>query len=273
MADGRTNTLVITTPEGISFSLLLAGPMARFLAWMVDCTLILVVVILLQFAMQLWALFSPDIIPALGLLAIFVIWFGYGMATEWWWRGQTLGKRFLKLRVVDATGLRLQPSQIIIRNLLRAVDGLPIFYVVGGLVALLSRRHQRLGDLAANTVVVRIPSITEPDLSKIMAGKFNSFRDHPHLEARLRQRVMPAEASVALQALMRRDDFEPSQRVDLFAALASHFKQIVPFPQQATEGLTDEQYVRNVVDSLFRKQSATGKTEPKPNHQPAEAAS
>jgi hypothetical protein len=201
------------------------------------------------------------------LLAIFVIGFGYGMVTEWWWRGQTLGKRMLKLRVVDATGLRLQPTQVIIRNLLRAVDGLPVFYVVGGLVALFSKRHQRLGDLAANTIVVRLPTITEPDLGKIMAGKFNSFRDYPHLEARLRQRVMPAEASIALQALMRRDDFEPSPRVDLFAALAAHFKEIVPFPQEATEGLTDEQYVRNVVESLYRKQSATGKAEPNP--QPA----
>jgi hypothetical protein len=166
----------------------------------------------------------------------------------------------MKLRVVDASGLRLRPSQVVIRNLLRVVDGLPVFYAVGGLVALCSRRHQRLGDLAANTVVVRIPTITEPDLSKIMAGKFNSFRDHPHLESRLRQRLQPQEASVAMQALIRRDDFEPSARVALFAALAGHFKRIVPFPQEVTEGLTDEQYARNVVDSMFRKQS--GRAEP-----------
>jgi uncharacterized RDD family membrane protein YckC len=260
VSNARTNTLAIRTPEGISFSLTLAGPMARFLAWLVDGVLVWVAVVSLQLAMTVWSLFEADVIPAIGLLATFVIWFGYGIATEWWWRGQTLGKRFLKLRVVDANGLRLRPSQIVIRNLLRVVDGLPVFYAVGGVVALCSRRHQRLGDLAANTVVVRIPTITEPDLSKIMAGKFNSFRDHPHLESRLRQRVHPQEASVAFQALMRRDDFEPSARVALFAALAGHFRRLVLFPQEITEGLTDEQYVRNVVDSIFRKQS--GRTEP-----------
>ena len=111
---------------------------------------------------------------------------------------------------------------------------------------------QRLGDIAANTIVIRIPRVAEPDLDQLLAGKFNSLRQHPHLAARLRQNVSPAEAAVALQALLRRDELEPVARVELFAELAGHFRAKVEFPAEATDGIADEQYLRNVVDVLYR---------------------
>ena len=79
---------------------------------------------------------------------------GYGMVTEWFWRGQTLGKRVLRLRVVDEAGLALRPSQIVVRNLLRAVDFLPVAYGFGLTAMLLDGRFRRLGDLAAGTMVI-----------------------------------------------------------------------------------------------------------------------
>jgi hypothetical protein len=124
--------------------------------------------------------------------------------------------------------------------------------------ALLSPKAQRLGDLAANTVVIRLPRFSHPDLDKLLPDKFNSLRQHPHLAARLRQRVTPAEAGIALQAIVRREEFEPGARVQLFADLARHLKAKVEFPSEATEGIADEQYVRNVVDILYRtKQRAS----------------
>ncbi|HYR57824.1 MAG TPA: hypothetical protein VEO95_04310, partial [Chthoniobacteraceae bacterium] len=125
-------------------------------------------------------------------------------------------------------------------------------YAIGGAACLLSRRAQRLGDLAANTVVVRLLRHSEPDLDQLLAGKFNSLRQHPHLEARLRQRASPEEARLALQALVRRDELDPAARVQLFAGLAEHFKELVAFPLESVEAMPDEQYVRNVVDILFR---------------------
>jgi hypothetical protein len=148
--------------------------------------------------------------------------------------------------------LKLHFSQVAIRNLLRAVDMLPGFYLVGGLACLWSRRAQRLGDIAANTIVIRSPKLGEPDLDQLLAGKYNSLRAYPHLEARLRQRVSPGEAALAVQALVRRDQLEPAARVDLFAQLAAHFRSKVVFPAEALDGITDEQYVRNVVDVLYR---------------------
>ncbi|HTM48428.1 MAG TPA: RDD family protein [Bryobacteraceae bacterium] len=108
---------------------------------------------------------------------------GYGIVCEWRWRGQTIGKRMLRLRVMDRQGLRLQPSQIVIRNLLRFADGMPAFYLLGGVTSLINRHGQRLGDIAANTVVVRTEELPPPGLSQVSKGRFNSLAGYPHLAA------------------------------------------------------------------------------------------
>ncbi|MCX7885796.1 MAG: RDD family protein [Verrucomicrobiae bacterium] len=247
----KMQTLVVHTPEGISFPLLLAGPIPRFLAWLVDWLCVVMLMQLLSLVVGLTARVSPGVGAFLTFVGYFVISIGYGILLEWFWRGQTLGKRLLRLRVMDAHGLRLHWSQIVIRNLLRAVDSLPLFYLVGGVTCLLTPRAQRLGDLAANTIVARQPKTAQPDLAQLLPGKYNSLREHPHLAARLRQRVAPAEARLALEALLRRSQLEPAARLKVFGELATRFRKLVPYPPETTEGLSDEQYVRNVADILF----------------------
>ncbi len=248
--------LRIQTPEGIVFAHPLAGPLVRCLAWALDLVAIIALTYSFSVVTTLGGLINPDLAAGLGIVAYFTISIGYGVALEWLWRGQTIGKRVFRLRVMDVHGLRLQFHQVLMRNLLRAVDLLPAFYAVGGAACLLSRRVQRLGDLAGNTVVVRLHRQSEPDLDQLFAGKFNSLREHPHLVARLRQRISPAEARLALQALVRRDELEPAARVELFAQLAGHFRSAVVFPAEEVEAVPDEQYVRNVVDVLFRTRAA-----------------
>jgi uncharacterized RDD family membrane protein YckC len=248
----RTATLQIRTPEGIVFSQQLAGPVTRFLAWAVDLACILALGMALSYFLILLQLVSPGFVPALSAIGYFVISVGYGIACEWLWRGQTVGKRLLRLRVVDVEGMRLQFNQVVTRNLLRFVDSLPGTYLIGGVVCWFNAKCQRLGDIAANTIVIRIPRVTEPDLDQLLTGKFNSLRQYPHLTAQLRQNVSPTEAAVALQALLRRDELDPVARVELFAELAGHFRAKVEFPAEATDGIADEQYLRNVVDVLYR---------------------
>lgn len=252
----RVLRLTITTPEGITFSLPLAGPVVRALAWTVDLLAILALGMIARQLLFVLLTVSLDLFRSLAILSSFVITLGYGILFEWRWRGQTPGKRLLGLRVIDASGLKLRPSQIVVRNLLRAVDGLPAFFLVGAAAAFLTKRAQRLGDLAAGTVVVRVPRIDEPDLSGLLTGKFNSLAERPHLAARLRQRVTPEEAAAAREALVRREGLDPARRVALFQELSLHFRSVVAFPQEATDGITDEQYVRNVVEILYRKSGA-----------------
>jgi uncharacterized RDD family membrane protein YckC len=255
MRTSSFQTQQIVTPEGVSFSLILATPLTRFSAWVIDFSAIAAIVIVLNSALGILQFFSKDLQQALGIISYFVISIGYGIWFEWSWRGQTVGKRLLRLRVVDEHGLPLQINQIIIRNLLRCVDMLPCFYLVGGVACLLGKKVQRLGDYAANTLVTRTPPSQEVDFTQVMSGQFNSFLLYPHLGGRLRKTVDPVTARIALQALLRRNELTPSARIELFARLAAHFQKEVEFPEEVTLGLTPEQYVRNIVDIIYHKRT------------------
>ena len=243
-------TLSIRTPEGISFELLLAGIVPRFLGWLVDVAAVLM---LSSITGKLLNLLS--ILPSLQLfltpILYFVVWIGYGIFFEWIWRGETPGKRLFRMRVMDVEGLRLQFSQVAIRNILRAVDALPAFYLLGGLTCCLNRKYQRLGDIAANTIVVRFPKLAPPEIDGLLGNKYNSLRAYPHLEARLRQEITPEEAALALEALRRASSLQPEASLKLFNDLSTQFKERVEFPPEATEFISPEQYVRNVVDVIY----------------------
>ncbi|QYY35103.1 RDD family protein [Ruficoccus sp. ZRK36] len=246
------NRLVIETDDAVSFSLLLATPLVRALALIIDLGVIYVCQSILAVSMMLLTPFFADISTALLILGYFVTSIGYFILLEIAWDGRTIGKRLMKLRVIDANIQRLSAAQIILRNLFRVVDMLPAFYSLGGLIAMSSRKFQRLGDLAASTLVIRHQSQELPNIPSAAYNKFNSFRRYPHLEAQLKKNTVPAEHSLALQAILRRDKLETLARLELFRQLAQHFRQKVRFPAEACQDLTDEQYVRNCVDSILR---------------------
>lgn len=253
------------------FSQQLAGPVTRLFAWFIDQLCIQLLMTLFGLVVFLLGLINFQFAFAFFVIGWFIIGIGYGIFFEWSWRGQTIGKKLLRLRVVDVEGMRLQFNQIVVRNLLRFVDELPAFYFVGGVTCWLNSRCQRLGDLAANTVVIRSPRVAEPDLDQLLAGKFNSLRQFPHLAARLRQNVSPKEADIALQSLLRRDEFDPVARVELFGGLAAHFRAKVEFPPEATDGVADEQYLRNVVDVLYRSSASSSQSKLQGSEPPVEA--
>lgn len=247
----RADSLAIRTPEGVEFSLPLAGPVSRMLALAIDIAVVAAMGQALEKLVNPLAIFGEDLAIAVNVIAYFAISLIYAAAAEWAWRGQTVGKRLLGLRVVDSRGLRLEPSQVIVRNLVRFLDALPLLYLVGGIACFLSRHRQRLGDLAAGTVVIRAPKLAQPDLERILGAKFNSLAESRRLAARLRQKVPPVMARVALEALLRRDRLEPDARLAVFAGLALQLRQIVPYPPEVSEQLSDEQYVRNAVEIVY----------------------
>jgi uncharacterized RDD family membrane protein YckC len=235
----------------VSFTFRLASPVLRLAAVIVDWAAVSAAWSVIAVPLALLKVLSQDLAAMVATISYFLLSQGYRMTTEWLWRGQTLGKRLLNLRVVDERGLRLTFAQVAMRNLLRFIDVLPIGYLVGGTAALLSRRGQRLGDLAAGTLVVWEPVEAAPDLAMLRSEKYNSLRAHPAVIARLRHAVTPQEARVAWQALARREQLEAGARVKLFADLSEHFRGVTPMPVEACEGVSDEQFVRNLVDVLY----------------------
>jgi uncharacterized RDD family membrane protein YckC len=251
MKSPRQSRLSVETPEGVVFSFELATPVARALAWAVDAVAIALAGILIGQAAKLLTRVNSDVAGAVSVVSYFIISVAYAILLEWRWRGQTIGKRLFGLRVMDVRGLHLQLPQIAIRNLLRVVDMLPGFYLVGGLTAVFSRNCQRLGDMAANTIVARERNAEVPDIEQIAPAKYNSLLGQPHLTARLRSLVTPEAAALAVRAVTLRDSYDPRARVLLFRDLAAHFRSLVEFPDEAVENLTDEQYVRCVLRVIY----------------------
>lgn len=151
-------------PPGYVYQFRYAGMLERFGAVFLDFIVLLVVAIIVAIPFGIWAavatvtgspswvmslLFGPlDLI----MFLLWVVYFTYFESTS----GQTLGKRVLRLRVVSvSTGRPPDLGRSLLRNILRIIDWLPAFFLLGFVVALLTQKKQRLGDLLADTVVVK----------------------------------------------------------------------------------------------------------------------
>jgi len=153
--------LSIETPELVAIDMPVAGIGSRFVALLVDYLIWLAALVALIFFM---ALVDPSLShfsklgekweTALVTLGIFLFYWGYFTLFEAFWGGRTPGKRLAKIRVIQVSGRGIGLFESMTRNLLRVVDQFPGIYVVGVVSVFATRRHQRLGDLAAGTMVV-----------------------------------------------------------------------------------------------------------------------
>ncbi len=152
------------TPEQIELDLELAGVGSRFLAMVVDAFWkILLTLLVGGLALLVIGLFggsgvldgSSRVVVAVALACLYALWLGFGIYFEVRWNGQTPGKRVTGLRVLRAGGAPVDFRTACVRNLLATADFLPVFHLFGAVLVLLTPRRQRLGDLAAGTVVVR----------------------------------------------------------------------------------------------------------------------
>ncbi|MDQ7822951.1 MAG: RDD family protein [Candidatus Eremiobacteraeota bacterium] len=169
-------TITIRTPEQVELTYELAGAGSRFFALAIDMAIRTLALILVYKALALvirsvnlmplhGALSSPAVFSlfVLGTLGGFIT-LGYSMFFETLWNGQTPGKRAAGLRVIKENGTPITVFDAALRNFMRAVDILPLFYGIGCLTMLISRKRKRLGDYVAGTLVVKIPAEGSPVL-------------------------------------------------------------------------------------------------------------
>ncbi len=157
MTTRKLDTLqAVELAEGVEIRLRVAGPMLRAGAYALDFGIRLVVMIAASLVLALSGIALGDrVARGMLLLAVFLLEWFYPMLFEAGKRGATPGKRAFGLRVVQVTGSPLTFGQAFVRNLMRWVDGMPWFTYGFGLASCLAtRRFQRLGDLAAGTVVI-----------------------------------------------------------------------------------------------------------------------
>ena len=155
----------IVSSENVGLAVETAGLGSRFGALMLD-SLLQALFIGLVFWTTLevwqylpknadWVKWLESASSAFLILLLSTVLLGYNFLFEWLWDGQTPGKRWLGLRVMQSDGMLAGTWPIFVRNMLRAVDFLPSFYGLGALVALINPHNRRIGDLVAGTVVAR----------------------------------------------------------------------------------------------------------------------
>ena len=106
-------------------------------------------------ALQAFSNLSYQWTVAIFTLALFLLNWGYFTLFEAFWNGRTPGKRVASIRVIQRSGRAIGIFESMARNFVRYVDQIPFFYAVGVIAMFATRQHQRLGDLAAGTLVVR----------------------------------------------------------------------------------------------------------------------
>lgn len=152
------------TPEQIEVQFDIAGIGSRLIAAIVDQLILTFSAVVLFFGLAALGTVASSRSSgrsmddaAIGLIfaLLFVVWNGYFVFFEWVWSGQTPGKRLTGLRVIRDGGSPIGLAESAIRNIVRMVDFLPFYYVIGVVTMLLNRRSKRLGDLAAGTIVVK----------------------------------------------------------------------------------------------------------------------
>lgn len=229
-------TLIIETPERVPLAFALASIGNRFLAVAIDHTIqyltIAIVAIVFLFAAGLFGgegesaidsigIDTPNWIYAVLIIVLFALFSGYFAFFEWWWDGQTPGKRLMKLRVIREDGRPITLWEAIARNLLRIFDAIPGFvvpiYSVGLIVVFLSSRDQRVGDMFAGTVVIRertdeAPTFAETFSNPVADAAFRRVQPLSAFDANISS-IGEHEIEVVESFLRRRWDLTERQRI------------------------------------------------------------
>jgi uncharacterized RDD family membrane protein YckC len=196
----------VETPDGIELSLVAAGPVMRGVAWLIDFLIRAGFIFGLAFLLA-W-------LQSIGFALMIIAWF----LINWWYpvlfevlaHGATPGKKAVGLKVLNQDGTPVGWGPSIIRNLLRQIDFLPAMYSTGLISMLCNRRFQRLGDLAAGTIVVyqdrnstglaalpagaaKLPpvSLTTSEQQALLSFAERTRRLNPHRSAELADLLTP----------------------------------------------------------------------------------
>lgn len=239
--------VTVATPEGVDLELVVAGLGSRFMSSLVDTALQVVVIIALLIPARVAGGAAGS---ALAAVAVMVVAVGLPTAFDAFAAGRTPGRRLTGLTLVMADGATVPLVSAAVRNIVRIIDFLPAAYSVGVLSVLATPRNQRLGDLAANTLVVRaapggrsapvvVPGAVRPDAPAARPGA-----GAPAMAGWDLTGVRPADEAVVRSFLARRAGLDPTSRARVAGDLARRLEPAVVGPDRAAG---DEAYLEQVL--------------------------
>jgi uncharacterized RDD family membrane protein YckC len=225
--------LSIDTPEGVSIEVTLAGLGSRFGAATLDLiiqgALLLAVTLALSLA---GSAVSGDLglfLMGVGTLIVALVVIGYYVVFEALNGGRTPGKAAFGIRVSSTDGSPLSLGAVLLRTFMRLIDFLPAAYALGAISIAVTQCNQRLGDLVADTVVIRDrrPAGTMPGEPPPAAQGWDVAT------------VSSQEIELVRRFLGRRDDLTPEARAQLAGELARRIRPRV----RGGERLGDEEFL------------------------------
>jgi uncharacterized RDD family membrane protein YckC len=235
--------LTIASVTGIEVDLRIAGPGSRSYAFTIDWHIRIILALCWYFVGTFAYVhgFSFDAIRSSGagysfvvIIPALAIYLLYHPVLEVAMHGRTPGKRIAGLRIVTRTGDDPTPGALLIRNLFRLIDSLPIVYVVGLICVVFTQQHVRIGDLAAGTLLVVDSTDREDALASLSAStgpSFNPARAELAREIldRWPQLSVPARGQLARQLLLRADPTLDAAQLDRATAdeLRSRLRQLI----------------------------------------------
>lgn len=237
-------TVTIATPEGVELELTLAGAGSRFVAALADLAI--------QAIVALASVAALGGIGGIGSAAVSVITFlivlGYDVLFEVFAAGRTPGKRLNGLRVVRSGGEPVGFLTSAIRNVLRVVDFLPFAYVLGAATILATRKNQRLGDVAAGTLVIR-------DRAPKPAPEPLEAASPPGVSAAWDTSAITAEEVAAVRSFLERGpEIDPAARTKLARTLAERLR---PKVGGAHGSLGPEEFLSQLVAAKMARGTPT----------------
>jgi uncharacterized RDD family membrane protein YckC len=244
--------------EKVPLSYQVAGLGSRFLAWLIDMAALVGLFYISIIITLPWEAAREGMGLGVALLMTFLVQWCYFLLFEWLWHGQTPGKRVVGIRVIDVQGAGISFGQSAVRNVLRVVDGLPmvipdlvpVTYGLGFLVAACNDKQRRLGDLAADTLVVYVETRRSPLLVLQPEIEADASRMRT-LQMRVEQLSRPQKETL-LELCLRRDQLRVRERARLFAAVTDYFRKHLDL--EPAEHQSPEKFILQLAAALQRNQ-------------------
>ncbi len=267
----------VETPEQLGLEYDIAGLGTRLMAAIVDMIFLgLIAGLALCFGVfgltVVFASISDEstanaiALAIVALIFFFVVW-GYYVLFETIWHGQSPGKRWTGLRVIQDGGYPIGFSHAAIRNIVRIADFLPFLYIIGAIVMLVDSKSRRLGDLVAGTIVVKeqqeislatigsdqpAPAPWPTDavgtsFPALIPAQVSDSGVYPNLS-----RISSAEYSLLREFLQRRTMLAPAARASLAFNLAQGFARRLDY---TPAGDVPEQFLHRLAIELASRHS------------------
>ncbi len=233
----------ITTGQYVRLNMTAASVLSRITAWLIDGALMACYILIMMSILSIILIKTSQTVRVIFIIFLVVLpLYFYPLVCERFWKGKTLGKHLMNIHVVNLDGSRPTTGQLLIRWLLFIVDGLLLGPCIGLLSIIFTRNSQRLGDLAAGTVVVRAK-----DYSKMGIRLYDFLFNNPNYRPFYPEAANLSWRQAETIARVLHEPMNIDHRHELIPQLAQQVQRTL----NITPVMPPEQFLQTVVNDYY----------------------